>query len=66
MFNTRRAAVIRHDDRWLAVVGIPLADQTRRAEAEGRRRREGPTEVPFQVTDKSYRTQHLTIKNSGR
>jgi murein DD-endopeptidase MepM/ murein hydrolase activator NlpD len=62
LIDARRAAVIRHEDRWLAIVGIPLST------------RPGPlklrvttgaksVDVPFQVTDKQYRTQNLTIKN---
>ena len=35
LFDTRRAAVIRHDDRWLAIVGIPLSTQAGIAETEG-------------------------------
>jgi murein DD-endopeptidase MepM/ murein hydrolase activator NlpD len=62
LIETRRAAVIRHEDRWLAVVGIPLAT------APGSQKLKvttgkGTVEVPFQVVDKRYRTQHLTIKN---
>ena len=60
---THRAAVIRHDDRWVAIVGIPLATkpgpQTLQvATGSGNRRSAVPAS-----TDKSYRTQHLTIKN---
>lgn len=62
LIDARRTAVIRHDDRWLAVVGIPLSTKP------------GPlklkvtagaktVDVPFQVTDKRYREQRLTIKN---
>ena len=29
LVDARRAAVIRHDDRWLAIVGIPLVDRAR-------------------------------------
>ena len=62
LIDTRRAAVIRQDDHWLAIVGIPLATrpgaQTLRVTSGAK-----TMEVPFQVTDKQYRTQHLTIKN---
>jgi murein DD-endopeptidase MepM/ murein hydrolase activator NlpD len=60
--DTRRAAVIRHQDHWLAIVGIPLSarpgPQTLRVTSGAK-----TVEVPFQVTDKEYRTQRLTIKN---
>jgi murein DD-endopeptidase MepM/ murein hydrolase activator NlpD len=62
LIDARRTAVIRYEDRWLAVVGIPLSTKP------------GPLtlkvatgtatiDVPFEVADKRYRTQHLTIKN---
>ncbi|HKS56365.1 MAG TPA: peptidoglycan DD-metalloendopeptidase family protein [Steroidobacteraceae bacterium] len=65
LIDTRRAAVIRHDDRWLAIVGIPLATkpgaQTLRVTTGAK-----TVEVPFQVTDKQYRTQSLTIKDDRK
>jgi biotin carboxyl carrier protein len=57
-----RAAVVRRDDRWIAVVGIPLSASL----GEHKVRVDGPqgrVDVPFSVTDKHYRTQHLTIRN---
>jgi murein DD-endopeptidase MepM/ murein hydrolase activator NlpD len=62
LLDTRRAAVIRHDDGWLAIVGIPLSTKPgphKLKVATGT----GTVDVPFEVTDKRYRTQHLTIKN---
>lgn len=61
-FNGRRVAVAKRDERWLAVVGIPLdtapgLHKLKVVTAAGTR------EVPFKVDDKQYRTQHLTIKN---
>jgi murein DD-endopeptidase MepM/ murein hydrolase activator NlpD len=65
LIDTRRAAVIRHENRWLAIVGIPLATKpgahTLRVTTAGK-----TTEVPFQVTDKQYRTQSLTIKDDRK
>jgi murein DD-endopeptidase MepM/ murein hydrolase activator NlpD len=62
LVDTRRAAVIRHEDRWLAIVGIPLSTrpgpQTLRVTSGTK-----TVEVPFDVTDKRYREQRLTIKN---
>lgn len=61
-FEGRRTAVVRRDERWVAVVGIPLSTPP------GRRvlrveTGERVVEVPFTVADKRYRTQHLTVKN---
>jgi murein DD-endopeptidase MepM/ murein hydrolase activator NlpD len=62
LIDTRRAAVIRRDDRWIAIVGIPLSTKPG-AHALKVATPTGTVDVPFQVTDKSYSTQHLTIKN---
>lgn len=60
--DTRRTAVIRYEDRWLAIVGIPLSTkpgaQTLRVTSGAK-----TIEVPFEVSDKHYREQRLTIKN---
>lgn len=66
VFDDYRTAVIRQGDRWLAIVGIPLATKVGRHTLQvysGSSEGNGKTEIPFEVTDKSYRTQKLTIKN---
>jgi murein DD-endopeptidase MepM/ murein hydrolase activator NlpD len=60
--ETRRTAVIRRGDHWLAIVGIPLSTKPGAHKLRVTMGAE-TVEVPFQVTDKRYRTQHLTIKN---
>jgi murein DD-endopeptidase MepM/ murein hydrolase activator NlpD len=62
IFNTHRVAVVRKDEQWLAVVGIPLAEKPGELKLKVSAPT-GTTEVPFRITDKSYRTQKLTIKN---
>jgi len=62
MFGDYQTAVIRQDDRWVAVVGIPLATKPGRQTVHVYSGT-GKTEVSFDVTDKHYRTQKLTIKN---
>lgn len=61
-YDGHRAAVVQRDGQWVAVVGIPLAakpgKQTLQVESS-----DGPVEVGFEILDKRYRTQHLTIKN---
>ena len=61
-FDNRPVAVVRDDDGWKAIVGIPLSvepgSQALKVEAQGK-----TLEVPFRVNEKQYRTQHLTIKN---
>jgi murein DD-endopeptidase MepM/ murein hydrolase activator NlpD len=62
IFNTHRVAVVRQDEQWLAIVGIPLAEKPGELKLKVSTP-SGTTEVPFRITDKSYRTQKLTIKN---
>lgn len=62
VFDDYRTAVIRQDDGWVAVVGIPLATQVGRHTLQVYSGY-GKTEVPFDVADKAYRTQKLTIKD---
>lgn len=62
VFDDYRTAVVRQNDRWVAIVGIPLATKVGRHTLQVYSGN-GTTTVPFEVTDKSYRTQKLTIKN---
>jgi murein DD-endopeptidase MepM/ murein hydrolase activator NlpD len=62
MFDDYRTAVVRQSDRWVAIVGIPLATKVGRHTLQVYSGN-GTTTVPFEVTNKSYRTQKLTIKN---
>jgi murein DD-endopeptidase MepM/ murein hydrolase activator NlpD len=61
-YDGHRAAVIKRNDAWVAIVGIPLAakpgKQTLKVDSS-----DGPIEVSFDILDKSYRTQHLKITN---
>lgn len=61
-FDNRPVAVVRDEDGWKAIVGIPLSTepgaQTLKVQAQGK-----TIDVPFRVSEKNYRTQHLTIKN---
>lgn len=62
-FGDRQAAVVRKDEGWIAVVGIPLSTKPGRHSVLVYSGEGGRVEVPFEVRDKQYRTQHLTIKN---
>jgi murein DD-endopeptidase MepM/ murein hydrolase activator NlpD len=61
-FGKYQAAVIRRDSNWVAVIGIPLATKpgrhTLQVESEA-----GVSEVAFEVSDRQYRTQRITVKN---
>lgn len=65
IFNTHRVAVMRRDDQWVAVVGIPLAEKPGELKIKVSTP-QGTTEVPFRITDKKYRTQYLTIKDQRK
>lgn len=65
IFNTHRVAVVRRNDQWIAVVGIPLAQKPGELKIKVSTP-DGTTEVPFQITDKKYRTQHLTVKDQRK
>jgi murein DD-endopeptidase MepM/ murein hydrolase activator NlpD len=62
LIDARRAAVIRNGERWLAIVGLPLSTKPGAHKLKVATGKE-TVDVPFEVTDKRYRTQHLTIKN---
>jgi murein DD-endopeptidase MepM/ murein hydrolase activator NlpD len=65
IFDAHRVAVVRRDDQWVAVVGIPLAQKPGELKIKVSTP-QGTTEVPFRITDKKYRTQYLTIKDQRK
>lgn len=64
-FQGRRVAVVRDEQRWIAIVGIPLdvAPGEHKISVDTGKRK---LDVPFLVSEKSYRTQHLTIKDQKK
>lgn len=62
MYDGRRTAVMRQQERWVAVIGIALATKA------GAQKLQvvtptGKADVAFDLADKRYRTQRLTIKD---
>lgn len=62
-YDGRRALITRDGDGWTAVVGIPLAAQPGSHSVEVRRDGKPPVKQPFEVRDKAYATQHITLKD---
>jgi len=62
MYEGRRTAVMRRQERWVAVVGIALAAKVGVQKVEVVTPA-GEIDVSFDLADKQYRTQRLTIKN---
>lgn len=56
-----RVMVLRHDDAWVAIVGIPLtlAPGTHSLKVEGEENRR----FEFKIAPKEYSAQHITLKN---
>ncbi len=64
-FNGVRVLVARDGEHWQAVIGIPL--DTAPGDHEVRVQRGSKTQTqPFQVRDKAYATQHLTLKDKRK
>lgn len=58
-FNGERVMVVRQNDRWHAIVGLPLTLAT----GEHRLTLDRPDAVAFTVQPKEYAAQHLTLTN---
>ena len=60
-FNDRRVLVLRQQDQWVAVIGIPLNQVPGPARARLDDGTAGGTALNFEVMDKKYVTQSLTV-----
>jgi murein DD-endopeptidase MepM/ murein hydrolase activator NlpD len=62
-YREKRVMVVKQENQWLAVVGIPLAAKAGSAtltykDSQGKRRN-----INFAVEDKAYESQYITLKN---
>ena len=60
-FDDRRVLVLREQDRWVAVIGIPLTQTPGPAVARVQDGTASGTALDFEVADKKYVTQSLTV-----
>ncbi|MDH5358097.1 MAG: peptidoglycan DD-metalloendopeptidase family protein [Gammaproteobacteria bacterium] len=64
-YNNRRVTVVKQQQQWMAVVGIPLAAKAGKHSlvmtSAGKTQK-----VSFEIADKSYPTQHITIKDKRK
>lgn len=63
-YDGKRAMVLRSDNRWVAIVGIPLSAQPGRSAIHVRSGTAPETEIAFEVSDKQYVTQSLKVPPS--
>lgn len=64
-YNKSSVAVLKNEKNWVAVVGIPLSTSPGK-QSVSITQQGITTKKSFQVKDKAYRTQHLTIKNKRK
>jgi murein DD-endopeptidase MepM/ murein hydrolase activator NlpD len=62
----RRVLVTREADRAIAVVGLALGAKPGTHYLSARTRGDKPVKLSFQVSDKAYETQHITIKDKRK
>ena len=61
-FGKQKVATIQKNDEWYAVVGIPLKQKIGQAELLVTENKLKKSKVKFEIIDKKYRTQELTVK----
>lgn len=65
-YGDNRVMVIREENHWYAIVGIPLTARQGKHYLRVKEQLPPPYKVGFAVKDKEYAAQHLTIKNKRK
>jgi len=65
-YNKKPLLVIKQDDRWLAVVGIPLTAKVGAQKIEQQAASGKTITHRFKIKDKAYKTQRLTVTNKRK
>lgn len=64
-YNKRQVMVLKQDEQWLAIVGVPLTakigTQTLMVKSAGK-----TSKKSFEIADKAYPTQHIEIKDKSK
>ena len=65
-YNGKRVMTTREADSQLAIIGLALGAEPGTHHLEGRTRQGKPLRIAFEVRDKAYETQHITIKDKRK
>ncbi len=65
-YEKRRVLIARQEDQTYAIVGLALGVEPGTHYLEARTRARKPLRLTFQVSDKTYETQHLTIEDKRK
>ena len=65
-YRDRRVLITRNDDNTLAVIGLPLAAEPGRHYLKVKNRQGQTQSIGFQVEDKAYEEQHITITDKRK
>ena len=65
-YRDRKVLITRNDDSYIAVIGLPLATKSGRHYLKVNNQQGQAQSIGFQVEDKAYEEQHITIKDKRK
>ncbi len=66
LYGGRRAMVLKHDDQWIAIVGIPLNADSGEHQLQVRFAQLPPLAMNFDVAPHAYESQYLTLADNNQ